>query len=445
MHVKTSSDSVNAHGLKRSSLIAATKREVRQRCGFGCVICGSAIIQYHHFDPPFADAREHRAEGITLLCGGCHDRVTRRVWSDEKVKAANANPKAKQSGAHELLDLTAPVTLVLGTMIFVGIGALITIGDDCLLELRFTADGPSLNARFFDDENRPTVTVVDNELQFCADAWDIEAIGPTLVVRRGLNDIAFKALLHPPHGVYVRALNVNMGGWRIATDSKGRIQVAHESGSGLNFRADAASIHDGLLRLGVDGKFEQLGGFGSVPYLASRFRQWAIEGNIKRLLWELRYQPVAHVRALRDPRKPTPPDALKGRPIGRGLLRYGLYCEVCNEDRAGRRDLPEGKRPPERSGIMCQRCAEHPPDAWGVTMGHGAELARFADRGQAIADGHRRLKENPTWRLVIHGDDNQAPAIFFGTAKSIPITFDPLEPAPWEGCDGDIHLGPNDD
>lgn len=55
------------------------------------------------------------------------------------------------------------------------------------------------------------------------------------------------------------------------------------------------------------------------------------------------------------------------------------------------------------------------------------------------------LKENPTWRLVVHGADNHAPAIFMGTAKSIPITFDPLEPAPWEGSDGSIHLGPSDD
>ncbi len=78
-------------------------------------------------------------------------------------------------------------------------------------------------------------------------------------------------------------------------------------------------------------------------------------------------------------------------------------------------------------------------------MGHGPELARFAHRGEAIADGHRRLKENPTWRLVIHGANDEPPSIFFDTAKSVSITVDPLQPAPWEGSDGDIHIGPGDD
>lgn len=442
--MKTASDSINRFGLKRSELSAEIKREVRQRCSFGCVVCGSVIVQYHHFDPPFADATQHRADGITLLCGGCHDKVTRRVWSDNKVRAANANPKAKQSSAHELLDLSAPVYLVFGTMIFIGTGPLICIGDECLLELRFTPEGTRLNAQFFDEDNRPTVVVTDNELQFCADAWDIEAVGPTLVVRRGPNNIVFKAQLWPPHGVYVRSFNVDAHGWRVATDSKGRINVAHKSGSGLRFGADTASIHGGALRLHRDGKFEQSDGFGGIPYPATRFRKWAGEGNIERLLWELRFQPAIHVAALRDPLRPPPADAVNGRPIGNDLVRYGLYCEVCNEDRAGRRDLPEGKLPPERSGIICQRCAERAPDAWGVTMAGRKVLARFAKRGEAIAYGHSTLKQNSSWRLVIHGEHNESPTIFFGTEKLIPVQFDPQDVLSREGSDGDVYLGPGD-
>ncbi len=328
--------------------------------------------------------------------------------------------------------------------IFVGTGPLICIGDDCLLELRFTPEGTRLNAQFFDEQNRPAVVVAENELQFCADAWDIEAVGPTLVVRRGANNIVFKAQLCPPHGVYVRTFNVDAHGWRIATDSKGCIKVAHESGSGLHFDADAASVHGGALRLHGNGRFELSGGFGGIPYPATRFRKWAGEGNIERILWELCFQPVIHVTALRDPRRPPPPDAVNGRPIGNGLVRYGLYCEVCNEHRAGMRDLPEGKLLPERSGIMCQRCAERAPGAWGVTMADGKELARFAKRGEAIADGHSTLKQNPSWRLVVHGEHNEPPAIFFGTAKSIPVTFDPQDVLSREGSDGDIYLGPGD-
>ena len=50
----------NEHGLPRH-IPADVARAVRQECGFGCVICGVALIQYEHFDPEFAEAREHVA------------------------------------------------------------------------------------------------------------------------------------------------------------------------------------------------------------------------------------------------------------------------------------------------------------------------------------------------------------------------------------------------
>ena len=61
---------MNRFGLGRD-IPGTTKRIVRQRCGFGCVVCGAAFYQYEHVDPAFADARVHDPEKICLLCGGC--------------------------------------------------------------------------------------------------------------------------------------------------------------------------------------------------------------------------------------------------------------------------------------------------------------------------------------------------------------------------------------
>ena len=44
--------SANRFGLTRD-IPEPVRRAVRQGTGFGCVICGAAIITYHHFDPPF--------------------------------------------------------------------------------------------------------------------------------------------------------------------------------------------------------------------------------------------------------------------------------------------------------------------------------------------------------------------------------------------------------
>ncbi|GAH43227.1 unnamed protein product, partial [marine sediment metagenome] len=50
--------STNQYGLSRY-IPLEIKRAVRQKCGFGCVVCGSTIYQYHHFDPPFNEAKQH--------------------------------------------------------------------------------------------------------------------------------------------------------------------------------------------------------------------------------------------------------------------------------------------------------------------------------------------------------------------------------------------------
>lgn len=49
---------MNKHGLSRT-IPEPVKREVRQACGFGCVFCGHALVEYEHVDPLFADARLH--------------------------------------------------------------------------------------------------------------------------------------------------------------------------------------------------------------------------------------------------------------------------------------------------------------------------------------------------------------------------------------------------
>ena len=68
-------DATNKHDLSRA-IPAKVKLDVRQRSKFGCVICRSAVCQYEHIDPEFADAKSHEAEHICLLCGSCHDKVT---------------------------------------------------------------------------------------------------------------------------------------------------------------------------------------------------------------------------------------------------------------------------------------------------------------------------------------------------------------------------------
>src|ERR1017187_3279445 len=82
---------MNRHGLTRD-IPEPVKRDIRQACYNGCVICGKLLCTYEHFDPPFVDATAHNPGGMALLCPGHQaDRTAGRL-SIEAVRLARANP-----------------------------------------------------------------------------------------------------------------------------------------------------------------------------------------------------------------------------------------------------------------------------------------------------------------------------------------------------------------
>jgi hypothetical protein len=92
-----SNEQINRHGLARD-IPDPIARQIRQQCGFGCVVCGSALYYYEHIDPEFKDATEHDPAKMALLCGDCHGKVTKGPWSKQRIWEARANPKCLESG-----------------------------------------------------------------------------------------------------------------------------------------------------------------------------------------------------------------------------------------------------------------------------------------------------------------------------------------------------------
>jgi hypothetical protein len=106
---------INKYGLKRY-IPQNIKKEVRFKCGFGCVVCGSMFYDYDHFDPVFEDCKSHNADGITLLCGKHHSNKDRNFFPLSEVIKATANPFAKRNGFWENLTFDRePPTILLGS------------------------------------------------------------------------------------------------------------------------------------------------------------------------------------------------------------------------------------------------------------------------------------------------------------------------------------------
>jgi hypothetical protein len=189
------------------------KREVRRRCGFGCVICGIPIYHYDHM-LGYARVQRHRPEEITLLCGLHHDLKTRGILPNEEVIAANERPANLRHGA------TAPFTwsrfrnqcdIVLGSDVYrmagINEGDLFTVflvDGRILLGLRYLDEHLLFTFAIFDEYNLPLLRIVDNEMLLRVDQWDVEVEGPRLVLRQAPRQILIDVRFEAPERVIIR-------------------------------------------------------------------------------------------------------------------------------------------------------------------------------------------------------------------------------------------------
>ncbi|MFM0062946.1 hypothetical protein [Paraburkholderia aspalathi] len=225
----------NQHGLGRT-IPSDVKREVRKRCGFGCVRCGIALYDYEHFDPDFKDATEHKVDGITLLCMQCNQKRARGTLSVETVRAANENPKCLQQGfSSESFDFGVdPVEVAFAGVTFTGCRTLIEVNDCPLLSI----DAPQeqgqpfrMSGWFADENGEITLSIKDNVWSVGADNWDVECVGPRITIRKGKGDISLVLRQEPPKRMVVEQLNMQFEGVYL----RGTTDVLETSFNGKNW------------------------------------------------------------------------------------------------------------------------------------------------------------------------------------------------------------------
>ncbi|MGY4227611.1 hypothetical protein ACVMIH_004972 [Bradyrhizobium sp. USDA 4503] len=200
----------NRHGLNRD-IPAEVKRAVRQRDGFGCVVCGKAIYDYEHFDPEFADATKHDPEGIILLCISCHAKKTRGYLSNETIASARKAPKCKQKGfSFEEFDIgTTPPEILIGELSATDVETLIEIFGTKIFSISAPAEAHmpfTINALLTDPNGNTILRIVDNEWQSPVENWDVETKGGKIIIRRGLGDIILVIRTEPPSKLIIERL-----------------------------------------------------------------------------------------------------------------------------------------------------------------------------------------------------------------------------------------------
>jgi hypothetical protein len=197
----------NQFGLSRH-VPADVKRQVRQRCFFGCVICGGAIVEYEHFDPLFKEARTHNSQGITLLCPDHHTEAGKGLLTKTQVVAADRNPKCAQVGyADYVFNLggVAPNLVVGGNQI----GSYLAIGDQRHVEILAPEPGSQrwqISAEFPDKDGNTVCKIVENELQISNAAYDFEQVANRFTIKEAGGRTILGLRAEPPQTLYVDEL-----------------------------------------------------------------------------------------------------------------------------------------------------------------------------------------------------------------------------------------------
>jgi hypothetical protein len=215
----------NKFGLSRKDFLESIKSEVRRRCGFGCVVCGCAIVQSHHFDPPFAEAQQHDPRGITLLCGTCHDRVERGIVDIDTIRKANASPWClKHRYSRDILFLGRErVPIRIGPSRFRA-ETIAMYDEDVVFGFSQPEcpDGPwRLNAVLTDRDGHEMLCIVDNEWRVGVDRFDVRTKGRVLTIRDGPRDIVLQMNLEARSELRIHRLHMQYRGFDIDADDAG--------------------------------------------------------------------------------------------------------------------------------------------------------------------------------------------------------------------------------
>lgn len=242
----------NKYGLSRY-IPNEVKRDVRVRSKFGCVFCRSAIYQYEHIEPEFNDATEHSSENICLLCGRCHDKVTKGQISKNAVRRQYAkiqiDKDIKKPFDDFVLD-SRQLTVVLGSSVFRGAKTLIKIDGEELLAIEPPEGGaafPTISGVFSDETGRELFWIKRNVWHGRPDFWDMKVEGREIIIRSGPKKVALKLRVEPPNKIVVEHLDMRSGRallrLRKGSLEVGRVEADAEYIVGLErFECDGADV-----------------------------------------------------------------------------------------------------------------------------------------------------------------------------------------------------------
>jgi hypothetical protein len=175
------------------------KRQVRQRCGFGCVICGVPVYHYDHLEE-YSRVRLHELENLVLLCPNHHqDKTSGRLPRALLAKAA-FNPRNlshPRTSAYRFFMGGEETNFWVGGNLFsfrfgdigTNVFKAIVISGTTVMGMRYEDGNLLFDLLLSDRTGTEILRVEQGELMVSTGVWDYRIEGATLEIRSGTAQI----------------------------------------------------------------------------------------------------------------------------------------------------------------------------------------------------------------------------------------------------------------
>lgn len=194
---------------KRDKIPRSIQRQVRKECGYGCVICGLPLFEYHHIIE-WAIEQKHEVNNLVLLCPTHHSSVTKGLTKEAQVRRYRASPFNLSNGKSRsnlpFFFEGDSCSVFMGSLMFKtefqnGEGEINAISVDGIPIVGFVLQDNQLllNLNLFDNFNNLILSISNNEILVSNIPWDMKFEGTKLTIYNSPRNLLFVINFNPPN------------------------------------------------------------------------------------------------------------------------------------------------------------------------------------------------------------------------------------------------------
>jgi len=179
----------------RPAIPEGIKRQVRQKCFFGCAICGMPFYEYEHIEE-YAQVQEHTIDNIILLCPNHHAAKTTKKLSKERLLHAQKNPYNSQKDFSSVFQIepSANIEVKLGSNVFtwtlsdIPFHYICWVNGESYFTLHNDSGWLSFTIKLTNDKGDEKLIIDNGEMKVSTSIFDFSYVGQNVIIKDAIDE-----------------------------------------------------------------------------------------------------------------------------------------------------------------------------------------------------------------------------------------------------------------